>query len=279
MNDRLEYFCNDDDAKSELNQAMRLALLSPGKRLRPLLTILIASSNTANTKAAVDVGCACEMLHTASLIFDDLPSMDNAELRRGEPCIHVVFSESTAILAAIALMNKAYEVIADIEELSAENRIAIIQQLSKAVGVNGLVGGQFHDLQTTECNRQDILIRYMKKTSALFEFSVMAGAILSGMDKTRREALKTVSHHLGIAFQINDDLLDMYASTKEIQKDCGQDDDKMTYISGRSSNDIKNDILKGRDHALAALATVGSGDLLHRVVAEQFDKAIERTTK
>jgi len=279
INNRLEYHCETENSQSELDDAIRTSLMSPGKRLRPLLTVLIASSDDNAIDAAVDVGCACEMLHTASLILDDLPSMDDAMVRRGKICTHIEFTESTAILSATALMNKSYEVIAKTENLSAKTRVKLIKLLSQAVGTSGLIGGQFHDLEQEDCNRQEILLRYLKKTSALFEFSVMAGAILSGMNKERREALKTVSHHLGIAFQINDDLLDLYASQAETNKDCGQDQDKMTYISMRSSKDIKKDILQGRDHALAALSTANSGDMLQRVIAEQFDRAIERTAK
>ena len=130
-----------------VNEAVRYALLAPGKRIRPLLTILAAMDFGAPVSDALDVACATEMVHTASLVLDDLPCMDDARLRRGQPTVHMRFDESTAILAAIALLNQAFATVTRTTRLSAETRLALVERLSAAVGFDGLVTGQENDLQ------------------------------------------------------------------------------------------------------------------------------------
>lgn len=262
---------------NELARAVEYSLLAPGKRLRPLLTLLIANGETSVGDIALDIGCACEMVHAASLILDDLPSMDDAAVRRGRACTHIQFSESTAILAATALLNEAYAVVAHQEGLSAVQKVELIQQLTSAIGAAGLIGGQFEDLTNCEdADRQAIIARYVKKTGALFEFSIIAGAILRGLDEQARDSLKTVSRHLGLAFQIHDDLLDLNATTVETQKDCGKDANKKTYVSAKSPSEIREKIIWRKDNALSALSAAGVVGGLEILIAEQFDLAIER---
>lgn len=262
---------------STLARAVSHALLAPGKRLRPIITMLLASNDPDKNRAALDAGCACEMVHAASLILDDLPAMDDAMLRRGVPCVHVAFSESVAILAATALLNQAYSVIARLPDISAEKRIELVGLMTDAIGVGGLIGGQQADLQhDEETGRQEILSRYERKTGSLFEFSVMAGAIIRGMNENERNALKTVSHHLGIAFQVHDDLLDATADITETKKDCGKDLDKTTYLASKTPDEIRQRMMNRKGDAMSALSKVPVEEAFHHLIAEQFDLAISR---
>ena len=197
-----------------LHEAQRHALLSPGKRFRPLLCVFVAKGAGLNSSdslnAAIDLGCACEMVHAASLILDDLPCMDDADLRRNQPTTHKAFDESTAILSATALLNRAFGVVARLGKISAEQRVEIIDLLSYAVGSKGLIAGQMADLSNTDHTASIAEIERLNtlKTGALFDFSVEAAAILADVTAAKRAALKDFSHHLGLAFQLMDDVKD-----------------------------------------------------------------------
>lgn len=258
--------------------AMRHAALAPGKRLRPMLTMLIAESGGATRASALDVGCAGEMVHAASLILDDLPSMDDARTRRGRACAHIAFDEATAILAATALLNKAYAVIARAPDVAADIRLEIVALLSDAIGESGLIGGQYGDLfPDAEARPVAIAEIYARKTGALFDFAMMSGAALSGMSESSRAALKTVSRHLGLAFQIHDDLLDQSATCGEAMKDVRQDDAKTTYLGACDPADLKIRIAKRKGAAMSALSEAGlAAEIFEGLVAEQFDLAIAR---
>ena len=198
-----------------VNEAVRYALLAPGKRIRPLLTLLAAVDFGAAVGDALDVACATEMVHTASLVLDDLPSMDDARLRRGQPTVHVRYGESTAILAAVALLNQAFATVTRAGRLPCETRLALVERLSAAIGFDGLVTGQENDLQdrgaTATVARLESLNH--QKTSVLFEAALEIGA------------------HLGLAYQIADDLFDVSAATGPQSKDLLKDAGKPTVVS------------------------------------------------
>ena len=215
---------------ARLHEAQRHALLSPGKRFRPLLCVFVAKGAGFDGTAAIDVGCVAEMVHAASLILDDLPCMDDADLRRNQPTTHIAFDESTAILTATALLNRAFGVLSRLTHVDAEKRIELVDLLSYAVGSKGLIAGQMADLTNTDNEASIAEIERLNtlKTGALFDFSVEAAAVLAGSGAAQRSALKDFSYHLGLAFQLMDDVKDTVMSNQEAEKTVGRDIGKAT---------------------------------------------------
>ncbi len=192
--------------------AMREGALTPGKRVRPLLLILAARDLgcDASQPALLDLACAVEMVHAASLMLDDIPCMDNALLRRGKPTIHRQFGESVAILAAVALLSRAFGVVAQAGSLPDSCKTEAVSELSSAVGLQGLVQGQFRDLSEGNQARsaEAILATNDLKTSVLFDATLQIAAIAAGASASVRQKLRQFSRHLGQAFQLLDDLAD-----------------------------------------------------------------------
>ena len=218
-----------------VDQAVRYALLAPGKRIRPLLTLLAAIEFGADAEQALDVACATEMVHTASLVLDDLPSMDDARLRRGQPTLHIRFGEGTAILAAIALLNLGYATIARSGHLPARTRIDLVERLAAAIGFEGLVTGQDRDLndRTAAATLSELETLNHQKTSVLFQAALEMGACVAGVDERRIALMRRVALHLGLAYQIADDLVDCAVGTIGLPplKDLGKDRGKPTVVS------------------------------------------------
>ncbi|MDG2520613.1 polyprenyl synthetase family protein [Caulobacter segnis] len=189
--------------------AMRHALLSPGKRIRPLLTLLAAGQLGCPAATAMPAACALEMVHAASLVLDDLPCMDDADERRGEPSVHRAYGEDVAVLAGVGLLNEAYAVIARADTLPQTARVEMIAVLSRCVGVNGLIGGQDRDLLACDSRSFDELSRlHHEKTGVLFVAAVEIGALAAGATPEARETLRLFGCELGLAFQAIDDLID-----------------------------------------------------------------------
>ncbi len=211
---------------------MRHSLLAPGKRIRPMVTIMVTAHMGGREELALDPACAVEMVHTASLILDDLPLMDNATLRRGRPANHRIYGEDTAMLAAVALLNGAYAVIAEARHLSAALRAELISVLANAIGSDGIVAGQESDLHAdhslTDFN--SLLQRHAQKTAALFVAAADIGARIAGTADDRLHAVREFAHNLGLAFQIRDDVIDI-AGDHGMGKDTGQDANKTTFAS------------------------------------------------
>ena len=216
-----------------VNEAVRYALLAPGKRIRPLLTLLSAIDFGASVVDALDVACATEMVHTASLVLDDLPSMDDARLRRGQPTVHVQFGESTAILAAVALLNQAFATVTRTTRLPGETRLALVERLSVAIGFDGLVTGQENDLQDRGAPATVARLETLnhQKTSVLFEAALEIGARVAGAADRSIDDLRQVAAHLGLAYQIADDLFDVSLATGPQSKDLLKDTGKPTVVS------------------------------------------------
>ena len=221
------------DGQEPLGCAIAEAVLSPGKRLRPLMTAIVTEDLGGARRAGIDAGCAVEMVHAASLILDDLPSMDNAELRRGRPTTHRAHGEDVAILAAIGALSGAYGVLAGIEDLDPAARSASVALLAEAVGPNGLVAGQYHDLRGGRRNRHMAEIAQANglKTGALFVAAVAIGAAVAGASERTRTELVAFADELGHAFQLLDDLLDARASSDTLGKDVGKDAGKSTIVA------------------------------------------------
>jgi farnesyl diphosphate synthase len=209
-----------------LMAAMRHGVLNGGKRLRPFLVMESAGLFGADGEAASRVAAALECVHCYSLIHDDLPSMDDDDLRRGQPTVHKAFDEATAILAGDALLTLAFDILADeATALPAERRAALVLALARAAGAGGMVGGQTLDLDA-ERNRPDeagIIRLQAMKTGALIRFACEAGAIIAGAAPQDRDRLAEFGSAVGLAFQLADDLLDLTADASQMGKATGKD--------------------------------------------------------
>ncbi|MFN7677034.1 MAG: geranylgeranyl diphosphate synthase CrtE [Cyanobacteriota bacterium] len=218
----------------QLREAMRYSLLAGGKRLRPILCLAACALAGGSAEAALPTAVALEMIHTMSLIHDDLPAMDNDDLRRGRPTCHKMFGEAMAILAGDALLTRAFEMVARRSpDVSPERLLAVVGELSQAAGAPGLVGGQVVDLA---CEGQDVNLStleyiHLHKTGALLRACVVCGALVGGADEPLLDALRIYARGTGLAFQIIDDILDVTASSEVLGKTAGKDllADKTTY--------------------------------------------------
>lgn len=245
-----------------LHRAMTYSLLTPGKRLRPLLTVLTSLHFGRRDLAALDVACAIEMVHAASLSMDDLPSMDNATVRRGQPTLHLAFGDDTAILASVALLNQAFETIVACKDLPSELRLDLMRLLTSAIGINGLIGGQAMDLNLRSgTTRDEELIKVNKlKTAALFAAAAEAGARIAGVKGKRLDLVRQFALELGAAFQIADDLLDDHAYAGKTGKDTGKDANKPTLLSRNGIDDTRHKLRSHLTAALTCLDQTGSHD-------------------
>ena len=221
---------NGSDA---LTAAMRSGTLSAGKRMRPLLLMLVARDLGCASPALADIACAVEMVHAASLILDDMPCMDNAALRRGQPTIHVQYGEDVAILASVALLSRAFGVLASAPGIPAAVRTRLVAKLAETVGTQGLVRGQFEDLRAGgQRSEQEIATTNELKTGVLLGVSVDMAAILAETDDCVAESLRAFALAAGHAFQIRDDFQDDVSMDSSVTgKDTGKDLGKATLTN------------------------------------------------
>ncbi|WP_422928261.1 polyprenyl synthetase family protein [Singulisphaera sp. PoT] len=227
----------DEDPKascpSRLASAMRYSVLGGGKRLRPILCLLAAEACGGDAASALPAACALEMVHTYSLIHDDLPAMDDDDLRRGRPTCHKAFDEATAVLAGDGLLTLAFEVLAKhIQPAGAA--IACVQALAEGAGPDGMVGGQMADLEAegrTDATLEALEAIHRRKTGALLRASLRMGGLVAGADQPTLKALDTYGHAVGLAFQIIDDLLDVEGDEAKLGKRVNKDSElgKWTY--------------------------------------------------
>lgn len=215
--------------------AMRHGALDGGKRLRPFLLIAAADMFGAPRSRSVRAGCAVEMIHCYSLIHDDLPAMDDSDLRRGRPSVHKAYDDATAILAGDALLTQAFEILAEKEtHPNAEVRCALALELARAAGKAGMVGGQMIDIYAEQKKFDLVGIEELQrlKTGALIRFSAVGGGIVGEASKEEVASLAAYSEDLGLAFQIVDDLLDAFGDAEALGKPVGQDADmdKATFV-------------------------------------------------
>ncbi len=242
-----------------LREAMRYSLLAGGKRLRPILCLAACELAGEDPQLAVPTAVALEMVHTMSLIHDDLPAMDNDDLRRGRPTNHKVYGEANAILAGDALLTRAFEMVAlRSPGVPAERLLAVVAELSLASGAPGLVGGQVVDLESEgrSVDLETLEYIHLHKTGALLQACVLCGALVAGAEPALLDALRTYSRGIGLAFQIIDDILDVTASSEVLGKTAGKDltADKTTYpkLLGLEESRRRADALV--DEAKTALA-------------------------
>ena len=218
---------------SRLKEAMLYAVQSGGKRIRPLLTLAVGASGTSRNKAALDLACALEMIHTYSLIHDDLPGMDDDDLRRGRPTVHKAFDEATAILAGDALLTLAFEVAAN-ANLEANQLVEAVKILSTASGMNGMISGQMKDIASEEVTitLEEMKEIHREKTGELLLAAVRLGNLFV-LDSKMKEAFVSYATHFGLAFQIQNDLQDVCWTSEQTGKETGKDLElsKNTYPS------------------------------------------------
>ena len=229
------YVKEEDVPQKKLYEAMCYSLFAGGKRLRPAIMMMTAKMLGCSPKRVLPFACAMEMIHTYSLIHDDLPAMDNDDLRRGKPTNHKVFGEAEAILAGDALLTKAFEITADCntDEVDPGRVIKAIKALAAAAGAEGMVGGQIIDIGSNPDSIEKLKHMHLLKTGAIIRASGVIGAILSGASEEQTEAIDGYCCNLGIAFQIQDDILDVCGNEKDLGKNIGSDaeNEKSTYVT------------------------------------------------
>lgn len=220
---------------NEIFAAARYSLLAGGKRLRPLLALVTAEMLGCSSNQAIVAACTLEMIHTYSLIHDDLPCMDDDDFRRGKPSLHKAYPEGVAVLAGDYLLTYAFEVLANTKELSEEQKIKLISTLAKNSGGHGMIAGQIMDITfgDKEIDLHQLQEIHLKKTGMLIAASLEFGAILGNADEKTQELLKQFGLHLGLAFQIADDILDVTSSKEKHGREIASDqiNGKTTYVS------------------------------------------------
>jgi geranylgeranyl diphosphate synthase, type II len=262
---------------TQLREAMRYSLFNGGKRVRPTLvyaSALAISADALNTHGELlnRVACALESLHSYSLVHDDLPAMDDDDLRRGKPTCHIAFNEATAILAGDALQTFAFELLSEAEVVDAKTQLALIRQLANASGVQGMVLGQAIDLaavaKTIDLAQLENMHRH--KTGALIRASVSMGATALGASAAQLNALETYAAAVGLAFQVQDDILDVIADTETLGKQQGADiaRNKPTYVALLGLEGARAKAQELHQQAIAALNSFGeSADYLRALSA------------
>jgi len=221
----------DHEFPPQVHQAMRYSLFAGGKRLRPILALAAAETVGGRIADALPLACSLELIHTYSLIHDDLPSMDDDDLRRGKPTSHKVFGEALAILAGDALLTEAFHLLTRpdlMRDVSPRRRLRAINQVARAAGSYGMVGGQVMDIASQGQKIEAHLLEYIHshKTGALIAASVCTGAIIGGASLSQYKALNRYGEKLGLAFQVIDDLLDVQGEEKKLGKAVGKDQAK-----------------------------------------------------
>lgn len=246
---------------ARIYEAANYAVGAGGKRLRPILVIATADAIKPRGVAVLGAACAVELVHTASLILDDLPSMDDAGIRRGKPTCHAAFGEATAILAADALLMRAFEVLAANcrqTRITAEETSQAVEALARAVGADGMIGGQQADLDTAAGQADFDALEYIssRKTGALFVACVELGGIMRGARHFELMALRNYARNLGLAFQVRDDILDAVGDPAKLGKDVHQDAKRATFVTQfgvESARKVVADLCRVAEESLAAL--------------------------
>ena len=269
----VRYLPDEDTPPQDLNTAAHYSVFAGGKRIRPILCLAACEACGGDLKAAMPVACALELIHTYSLIHDDLPAMDNDDYRRGKPTCHKVFGDALAILAGDALLTEAFVLLSrpDRLNISADRRLAIIWEIARAAGFAGMVGGQAMDIRAEkiEPDFDGLEEIHRRKTGALILASVKAGAIVAGAGSDKISALALYASHIGIAFQIADDILNVEGNSQVMGKETGSDlaRGKSTYPSLLGLDAAKSRLAGHVEAAQAAIETLDARALPLRVLA------------
>lgn len=256
-------FIHDLQAPESLKEAMVYSLQAGGKRIRPLFVFAVITAFKKDSKIGIPVSAAIEMIHTYSLIHDDLPSMDDDDLRRGKPTNHKVFGEAHAILAGDGLLTYSFQLVAEMNhpDVTSDMKLKLIRLIAQAAGAEGMVGGQIADMEgeKKQLSLKELEYVHEHKTGKLLSASVLAGAILSEANSKQLALLEVFSYHLGLAFQIRDDILDVEGDESVIGKPVGSDEgnQKSTYPALLTMDGAKEKLAYHIEQALTALEQTG----------------------
>lgn len=259
-------------APEKVHQAIRWSVFAGGKRFRPVLLLATGQAFGAPIERLIRTACAFEMIHTYSLIHDDLPAMDDDDLRRGRPTCHIRFDEATAILAGDALQTLAFQTIANDDRLEAATRIALVSELARAAATpDGMVAGQALDMEAEARHVNGVQLEeiHRLKTGALIVGAARCGALIGAADEHELKAITTYASHLGLLFQITDDLLDITASAADLGKTPGKDvqSRKATYPALYGIEEARDKAVRAHSAACEALDQIDRPtEVLHRIV-------------
>ncbi len=279
VEERLHKHLEQLTAPNTLKDAMIYSLNAGGKRIRPALLLATIKSFEKPISKGLDMACAIEMIHTYSLIHDDLPAMDDDDLRRGKPTNHKVFGEAMAILAGDALLTYSFELVATMneKEITAVQKLQLIQELAKAAGPEGMVGGQVADIEgeNQDLTLEELVYIHEHKTGDLLTLSIVAGAIIAGATSDDIKNLRLFAKELGLMFQIKDDILDVEGDTEIIGKPSGSDDgnNKSTYPNLLGLNGAKK---KLDEHMLRAKEYLYNVNMNHKLLLTLTTYVAER---
>ena len=276
----LEDFIATVEGPDALREAMSYSLLGGGKRLRPALLLAVRGLFSSGAPEPMPTACALELVHTYSLIHDDLPAMDNDDLRRGRPSCHVRFGEAFAILAGDALLTEAFALVSrDLPPEHAALGLRIVREITAAAGAGGMIGGQVLDIQTTETRigRAELEHLHRLKTGRLFRVAARCGALLGGADTVALDAVTLYADRVGLAFQVADDILDVTATTEALGKTAGKDarQEKNTYVSLLGLAGARGLAEQLRGEAVEALSSFGpKAETLRELAAFTVERTI-----
>lgn len=267
------------DVPDVLHESMMYSVKAGGKRIRPLLVLAVLRDLAADSADALKVAASVEFIHTYSLIHDDLPCMDDDDFRRGKPTNHIVYGVDVATLAGDAMQALAFEVLTDLRETNVADALELVGLLAKASGAQGMVKGQVLDMKGEQqllplAELEDV---HIHKTGALLSYSIEAGAVLAQATEEQRTQLRRFSRNIGLAFQIQDDILDVTATTEQLGKPANSDtsSEKSTYPSLLGLDGARAQLVARHEEALDALAAIGLENSTLQLLA---DYIIERNS-
>lgn len=274
-NTLLSYIPDSKDGQYDVAMAMQYSLSNGGKRIRPVLALEFAKACGGTRDDCLPFACALEYIHTYSLIHDDLPCMDNDDLRRGKPSCHKKFGESTALLAGDALLTHAFEIIGGCD-LPDDKKVTAISLLAQNSGVCGMIGGQVIDLLFEQGNPgiKELLTVYKLKTGALISAACLLGCISAGATEEQMNAASKFAYSLGIAFQIQDDILDIIGDEEKLGKPIGSDADnqKTTYVSLTGIERARQDVKRLTENAIAQLSHFEDSEFIEQLALRLINR-------
>lgn len=269
------YFKNKGSYNSLIYDAANYSLNVGGKRIRPILFMLVYNMYKGKDKEIIDMAAAIEMIHTYSLIHDDLPCMDNDDLRRGKPTNHKVYGENIAVLAGDALLNESMILLMDFSIKNGKDALVAAREIAYAAGADGMIGGQVVDIinEGKKISKEELNYMHLKKTGELIRASIVAGAILAEVDKSEIELLNKFGLNLGLAFQIKDDILDVTGDVNKLGKNTLADGNKFNFITMYGLEECKVMCENLTDECIAILEKISvNTDILKKLTIELLER-------
>lgn len=269
------YFKNKGSYNSLIYDAANYSLNVGGKRIRPILFMLVYNMYKGKDKEIIDMAAAIEMIHTYSLIHDDLPCMDNDDLRRGKATNHKVYGENIAVLAGDALLNEAMILLMDFSIKNGKDALVAAREIAYAAGADGMIGGQVVDIinEGKKISKEELNYMHLKKTGELIRASIVAGAILAEVDKSEIELLNKFGLNLGLAFQIKDDILDVTGDVNKLGKNTLADGNKSNFITMYGLEECKVMCENLTDECIAILEKISvNTDILKKLTIELLER-------